>query len=468
MFRFVNSLILLVIDTEDSRIALLWITMMLCIFWYNFWSVLFRISFVRTRLDNAAIQSVFTIVDVVTDVISIVDLVFNFFRHYPGSDGIFVVDKKRTAKHYLKTFFIYDLVACFVVDWIFIGWLPLVVVCIRFTRLIRIMKMTTYFKELQTNLAILGSATIKVLKYISYALLIIHMLTCGWYLVIEAEDEALVYLWTGRYRLIHDHTMSIYLFGFNWCLVTMTGYGGTVPASFLQIMYAEIVVLLGTCIYVIVIGTVSSLVTSNNSNEAKSKQKMEEMEQYMKFRKLPSELQAKIRDYFEFLWKSRKGWDEKQILQDLPQYLRMEIALDINRDLIEKVPIFKDRSKMFISQVVMSLIPRVTLPGSIICRKGDIGREMYFISNGSVQVISEDVPPKVFVTLGPGTFFGEISVVIANQKRNATVRAATFCDLYVLTKDSFDMIEHDYPTEVESIRELARKRIEETNKAAQK
>jgi CRP-like cAMP-binding protein len=444
---------------------------MLLVMWYNFWSIPFRLSFLRKYLGTIPSQTTFTILDVLTDIISIIDLSLAFFKRYSGPDGIFVYDRKKTAKYYLSNWFIIDLLSCCIIDWAFIGWYPLIAVFIRLTRLARVLKMTYYFKELQTYVVIVTGTLIRIVSYIAIVLMVTHILACGWYLVCEAEDPALVYAWTTRPYLMDDstHILSRYLTGFHWVLTSMTGYGGTLPATYLQVLYSEAVVLIGVVVYVVVIGTVGSLVSASNSNEAKSKQKMDEMKEYMQFRKLPEELQEKIRDYYTFLWKSRKGWDEKIILEDLPQYLRMEIALDINRDLIEKVPLFKDRSKMFISQVVMSLQPRVTLPGSHIVNKGEIGREMYFISNGSVEIISEDVPPKVFVTLGPGTFFGEISIVF-DQRRNATVRAATFCDLYVLTKESFEIIEKDYPQEVAAIRELAQKRLDEVadqQKAAQ-
>ncbi len=62
-------------------------------------------------------------------------------------------------------------------------------------------------------------------------------------------------------------------------------------------------------------------------------------------------------------------------------------------------------------------------PGQTIIRQGDVGREMYIIQSGKVEVSSES-PQGItaLAQLGPGDYFGEIAV-LEDVRRTATVRA---------------------------------------------
>ena len=49
-------------------------------------------------------------------------------------------------------------------------------------------------------------------------------------------------------------------------------------------------------------------------------------------------------------------------------------------------------------------------PGDYVCKKGDVGREMYIIKRGKIDVVNDD-GSVVFVTLGEGVVFGELSIM---------------------------------------------------------
>ena len=59
---------------------------------------------------------------------------------------------------------------------------------------------------------------------------------------------------------------------------------------------------------------------------------------------------------------------------------------------------------------MLKLKLEVFSPGDYVCRKGDVGKEMYIIKRGKLDVVADD-GVKVFVSLGDGVVFGELSIM---------------------------------------------------------
>jgi small-conductance mechanosensitive channel/CRP-like cAMP-binding protein len=73
--------------------------------------------------------------------------------------------------------------------------------------------------------------------------------------------------------------------------------------------------------------------------------------------------------------------------------------------------------------------------GESIIRAGDAGASFYVVAEGEVDVLVGD-PPNVVATLGPGEFFGEMSLM-TGEARSATVVARRDCELIIVDRDAF-------------------------------
>ena len=65
---------------------------------------------------------------------------------------------------------------------------------------------------------------------------------------------------------------------------------------------------------------------------------------------------------------------------------------------------FKDKG------VSHAFLMQVFSPGEYVCRKGDVGHEMYIIKEGKLAVVADDGVTQ-FAVLSEGNFFGEISIL---------------------------------------------------------
>eukprot|EP00457_Paulinella_chromatophora_P002581 gb/GEZN01002586.1/.p1 GENE.gb/GEZN01002586.1/~~gb/GEZN01002586.1/.p1 ORF type:complete len:661 (+),score=85.48 gb/GEZN01002586.1/:123-2105(+) len=101
----------------------------------------------------------------------------------------------------------------------------------------------------------------------------------------------------------------------------------------------------------------------------------------------------------------------------------------------------------FLSKVATVLKFQKIAPSTNIIRQGDLGQEMYFILSGSVDVI---VNGRVVKALKEGSFVGEVSLLFGDV-RTATVRTKAPCEVYVLSRISFDEILEQYPKCIDAI-----------------
>lgn len=141
--------------------------------------------------------------------------------------------------------------------------------------------------------------------------------------------------------------------------------------------------------------------------------------------------------------------DEREVLKYLPDKLRAEIAINVHLDTLKKVRIFADCEAGLLVELVLKLQPQVYSPGDYICKKGDIGREMYIIKEGKLAVVADDGITQ-FVVLSDGSYFGEISILNikgskAGNRRTANIKSIGYSDLFCLSKDDLMEALTEYP-----------------------
>ncbi|KAJ3149246.1 Kinesin-like protein kif27 [Geranomyces variabilis] len=90
------------------------------------------------------------------------------------------------------------------------------------------------------------------------------------------------------------------------------------------------------------------------------------------------------------------------------------------------------------------MTPAIFLAGEYVIRKREVGREMYFLSKGKVEVVSSD-GKTVYSTIGPGSFFGELGVLF-DIPRTASVRTLQNSFCMVLSRNDLQEVLKGFPS----------------------
>jgi hypothetical protein len=377
-------------------------------------------------------------------------------------------DRRSIAKLYLRGWFTLDLISSIPFAWVFsmialgsadpstrvaLGAVLDVMMFTKLLKMAKISKVSAIFRDIRQSVSI-NPGMMRLVTFAFWFVIAVHLMACGWVLIGASEPA----------RPPFDQ----YLRGVYWCVTTIAtiGYGDYTPNhdSNLQIIYTIAVMVFGVGMYGFIIGNVATLIANLDVARANYQDKMEEINEFLRAKQVPSGLQARVRDYYAYLWETRKSVSSVSLTEELPHTLAMEIQLFVNRAILEKVTLFKNASEIFIREIVRLLDPMVFLPDDYIIRQGEFGDCMYFLSIGDVEVLVNGVR---VASLGQGSPFGE-TALIQGEKRMASVRALSYCDVYKLSKDDFDALRGRYPDFDAQVKKVVEARLKDTEEKTRK
>ncbi|KAF0042675.1 hypothetical protein F2P81_004012 [Scophthalmus maximus] len=153
------------------------------------------------------------------------------------------------------------------------------------------------------------------------------------------------------------------------------------PTTVFEICFQLINYFVGVFAFSIMIGQMRDVVGAATAGENYYRACMDSTVKYMNSYHIPREVQNRIKTWYDYTWKIQGMLDEQELLIQLPTKMRMDIAVDVNYAI------------------------------------GEIGREMYIIKQGEVQVVGGPDLQTVFVTIRSGSVFGEIRKMLTKDKK---------------------------------------------------
>ena len=105
---------------------------------------------------------------------------------------------------------------------------------------------------------------------------------------------------------------------------------------------------------------------------------------------------------------------------------------------LREIALFSEMDEQEVAEIRAIMDEIKFKPGQTIVREGETGNLFYIITQGEVQVTIRDMDDKdvVLQDLGPGGFFGELSM-LTSEPRSARVFAVTNVTVLALERDEF-------------------------------
>ncbi|KAL3805148.1 hypothetical protein HJC23_003376 [Cyclotella cryptica] len=401
-----------------------------------------------------------------------IDIILNFRTGYINR-GTVVMDPKKISRNYLSTWFLIDA----------IGTFP-------FERLIsqdvasrKSFKLTKYFKIpklLRVSRVLKYLRSHKYVYDFSKVLILIftllHIGACAWVLILHPCDEDAanyagneVCAQRNAYRLYAEalHISASMLLGVSNVHIVgrpellnlnFKGRGENFTKVYLV---STLFMVVGLFLVALLISEANVYVMGKMQGSAAFQSKTDRVNHEMEYYGVPQDLQVQVRAYYDYVWIHQRQYDDKIALlsdQQMSTDLQRKLALHLFKDVVSHISFFSEIDDLLIGEICMSLRTRIFLPGDMIILKGDVGKELFIVAKGVVEVLRDDLPanmrsnaPKIL--LRNGSFFGEIALVM-EVRRTCSVQARTVCEVNVLQQPAFDSVLRENPHFARKMNEL--------------
>nr|XP_012218330.1 PREDICTED: potassium voltage-gated channel subfamily H member 2 isoform X4 [Linepithema humile] len=386
------------------------------------------------------------VIDLIVDVTFIVDIIINFRTTFVNSNDEVVSHPGKIAVHYLKGWFIIDLVAAIPFDLLLVGsdtdettTLIGLLKTARLLRLVRVARKIDRYSEYGAAVLLLLMATFA---------LIAHWMACIWYAIGNAERPTLKSK-VGWLDILANDTHQFYFHNntggpsiksryitalyFTFSSLTSVGFGNVAPNTDAEKIFTIIVMLIGSLMYASIFGNVSAIIQRLYSGTARYHTQMLRVREFIRFHQIPNPLRQRLEEYFQHAWTYTNGIDMNSVLKGFPECLQADICLHLNRNLLNNCRAFEGASPGCLRALSLKFKTTHAPPGDTLVHRGDVLTSLYFISRGSIEILKDDI---VMAILGKDDIFGENPCIYPTVgKSSCNVRALTYCDLHKIHRD---------------------------------
>jgi CRP-like cAMP-binding protein len=434
----------------------------------------FRLAFLESDIDLSWLYF-----DSVVDFLFLIDIFFNLNSTYTNEEGVEVRNRHSIAKRYLKSWLLPDIVSC----------LPMILThqanydlgasyhmtpgrlprLYRLVKILRVMKMIASMQKmesieyLQTKLS-LKTSTIKIIVFLCAATLLLHNISCIWFLMARLEDSPET--WLASTGTVDTSISDQYITSLYWAILTLAtvGYGDIHAETTFERMLAACWMAFSMLFLSFAVSSVSSLLQETHSKDQLLTTRLAAIDEFSHEAKLDRKLTERLRHAVKYSV-SQQGYSNKMkhsLYAELPKELKYEVAMAMHRGAGKSVPFFREKDRAFTVAIVPFLNHMFARMLTNIYKEKDYADEIYFIVKGGCYCMVTET--NAIRKLQRGAYFGEIEVM-KKIPRKFTVTANVDSELLTMNKSLLSKIRRDFTAVYRDMEQVATARDQLNEKA---
>ncbi|XP_035533065.1 cyclic nucleotide-gated cation channel alpha-4 [Morone saxatilis] len=423
---------------------------------YNTVIIILRTCFTTIAMSYLP---VWLTLDYLSDLMYLADMIITLHTGYL-EQGILIKDLTHLKKRYLHSIrFLRDVMSLLPTDFLYFVFgiqTPL----LRINRLLRMPRLNEAMDRMETRTSYPN--TFRISKLMIYIFVLIHWNACLYFALssyIGFGSDNWVYPNMTNSEFASMRRQYFYCFWFSALIFTTVG-DTPLPEQEEEYLFMIADLLIAVLVFASVVGNVGTVITNLRDRDNVFFPNHELVKAYLRSHHISKELRQRIDNWYQHLHINKKIMRENEILEQLPIHLRTEIAVSVHLPTLSKVTIFQSCEKSLLEELVLKLTPQVFSPGEYVCKKGDVGHEMYIIREGKLAVVADDGVTE-FAVLGEGNFFGEISILNikgnkSGNRRTANIRSIGHSDLFSLSKEDLTDVLSEFPAAKRHLEEKGR------------
>jgi hypothetical protein len=389
------------------------------------------------------------------------DLMLGFSTGFYDKEGRLVMSFLPIAKHYLRTWFVPDVVVV-LIDWLVLGagdntgstlragkalrYLRMA----RVLRMFRLHKLNDFMRNIEDYVnSVYFSACKSLLVNILRVLVISHFIGCAWYFVgVSSGQAAGVSGWLEAYGFdeTDDWTWS-YLTSLHWAMCQFTpGSMEIVPQNHYERAFGVLILVLGMMIFSSIVSSITVATNSLKLITARYDSMLSSMRRLLRQESISKDLICRVTGYADSVLKSKMGGlllSEVEMLKMLPKPLYMEVIGEVYDQYLTVHPIF-DAVNMIrplmmhkfccvIKEIVMS-------KNALLFSPGETAQSMFFNDRGQLFYTMAQHTDIV----GRKSHFCEV-VLWTPWVYQGKMESVLECELLALATQDFQRVANDHP-----------------------